>query len=80
MSTSLALQSLLFWRFVQTFGYSGGISLGAGVIGDIYKLEERIVIGVFFSASNTNVERSCVTDVAFSSYTFRVRRCPASWR
>ncbi|KAG1834359.1 major facilitator superfamily domain-containing protein [Suillus subalutaceus] len=39
MSTSL--RSLLFWRFVQTFGCSGGIPLGAGVIGDIYKLEER---------------------------------------
>jgi MFS family permease len=50
MSTSL--QNLLFWRFVQTFGCSGGISLGAGVIGDIYKLEERgSAIGVFFGAA-----------------------------
>jgi MFS family permease len=50
MSTSL--QNLLFWRFVQTFGCSGGISLGAGVIGDIYKLEERgSAIGVFFGAT-----------------------------
>ncbi|KAG1749487.1 MFS general substrate transporter [Suillus lakei] len=50
MSTSL--QSLLFWRFVQTFGCSGGISLGAGVIGDIYKLEERgTAIGVFFGVA-----------------------------
>ena len=51
MSTSL--RSLLFWRFVQTFGCSGGIPLGAGVIGDIYKLEERgTAIGVFFGVSN----------------------------
>ncbi|OAX33669.1 MFS general substrate transporter [Rhizopogon vinicolor AM-OR11-026] len=50
MSTSL--WSLLFWRFVQTFGCSGGMSLGAGVIGDIYKLEERGTgIGIFFGAT-----------------------------
>ncbi|KAG2128846.1 major facilitator superfamily domain-containing protein [Suillus cothurnatus] len=50
MSTSL--RSLLFWRFVQTFGCSGGIPVGAGVIGDIYKLEERgTAIGVFFGAT-----------------------------
>jgi MFS family permease len=37
---------------VQTFGCAGGISLGAGVIGDIYKLEERgTAIGVFFGAT-----------------------------
>ncbi|KAG1862681.1 major facilitator superfamily domain-containing protein [Suillus subluteus] len=50
MSTSL--RSLLFWRFVQTFGCSGGIPLGAGVIGDIDKLEERgTAIGIFFGAT-----------------------------
>jgi MFS family permease len=47
MSTSL--RGLLFWRFIQTFGCSGGMTLGAGVIGDIYKLEERGTgIGIFF--------------------------------
>ncbi|KAG1862677.1 major facilitator superfamily domain-containing protein [Suillus subluteus] len=50
MSTSL--RSLLFWRFVQMLGCSGGIPLGAGVIGDIYKLEEMgTAIGVFFGAT-----------------------------
>ncbi|KAG1848320.1 major facilitator superfamily domain-containing protein [Suillus subalutaceus] len=50
MSTSL--RGLLFWRFVQTFGCSGGLPLGAGVIGDIYKLEERgTAIGIFFGAA-----------------------------
>ncbi|KAG1731239.1 major facilitator superfamily domain-containing protein [Suillus paluster] len=35
-----------------TFGCSGGMSLGAGVIGDIYKLEERgTAIGIFFGAT-----------------------------
>jgi len=50
MSTSL--WSLLFWRFVQTFGCSGSMSLGAGVISDIYKLEERGTgMGIFFGAT-----------------------------
>ncbi|KAJ8588637.1 MFS general substrate transporter [Rhizopogon salebrosus TDB-379] len=50
MSTSLP--SLLFWRFIQSFGCSGGMSLGAGVIGDVYKLEERGTgIGIFFGAT-----------------------------
>ncbi|OAX33673.1 MFS general substrate transporter [Rhizopogon vinicolor AM-OR11-026] len=49
VAISTSLWTLLFWRFVQTFGCSGGISLGAGVIGDIYKLEERGTgIGIFF--------------------------------
>jgi hypothetical protein len=81
MSTSL--RSLLFWRFVQTFGCSGGIPVGAGVIGDIYKLEERgTAIGVFFGVSDPDIERSCRfgTDIAFSGHTFWVCCCPASWR
>ncbi|KAG2070054.1 MFS general substrate transporter [Suillus decipiens] len=52
VALSTSLQSLLFWRFVQTFGCAGGVSLGAGVIGDIYKLEERGTAGgVFFGAT-----------------------------
>jgi MFS family permease len=39
----------MFWRFVQAFGASPGMSVGAGVIGDIYKLEERgQAMGIFF--------------------------------
>ncbi|KAG1718412.1 major facilitator superfamily domain-containing protein [Suillus lakei] len=50
MSTSL--QSLSFWRFVQTFGCAGGVSLGTGVIGDIYELGERgTAIGVFWGVT-----------------------------
>jgi MFS family permease len=41
VASSSDLSSLLFWRFVQTFGCAGGLSLGAAVIGDIYKVEER---------------------------------------
>ncbi|KAG1899963.1 major facilitator superfamily domain-containing protein [Suillus fuscotomentosus] len=50
VALSTSLQSLLFWRFVQMFGCAGALSLGSGVIGDIYKLEERgTAIGIFFS-------------------------------
>ncbi|KAG2108051.1 major facilitator superfamily domain-containing protein [Suillus discolor] len=50
VALSASLQSLLFWRFVQTFGCAGALSLGTGVIGHIYKLEERgTAMGVFFS-------------------------------
>ncbi|KAG1890704.1 major facilitator superfamily domain-containing protein [Suillus fuscotomentosus] len=52
VALSASLQSLLFWRFVQAFGCAGALSLGTGVIGHIYKLEERgTAIGVFFSAA-----------------------------
>lgn len=52
VAMSNSLESLLFWQFIQTFGCSGGLSLGAGVIGDIYKLEERgIGIGIFLGAT-----------------------------
>ncbi|XP_006457565.1 hypothetical protein AGABI2DRAFT_79926 [Agaricus bisporus var. bisporus H97] len=38
---SRTVPHLMAWRFVQAMGASPGISVGAGVIGDIYKLEER---------------------------------------
>ncbi|TFK45914.1 MFS general substrate transporter [Heliocybe sulcata] len=42
---------LMIWRVVQAFGASSGMSVGAAVIGDIYRLEERgTAIGVFFAA------------------------------
>jgi MFS family permease len=40
----------LSWRFIQAIGASPGLSVGAGVIGDIYKLEERgQAMGIFIS-------------------------------
>ncbi|KAF4579722.1 hypothetical protein EYR40_000100 [Pleurotus pulmonarius] len=43
---------LIAWRFIQNVGISASISLGAGVIGDVYKLEERgFPLGFFFGAS-----------------------------
>ncbi|KAF8162629.1 major facilitator superfamily domain-containing protein [Crassisporium funariophilum] len=45
------IPSLLFWRFFQALGASPGLVIGAGVIGDIFKLEERgRAMSVFFAA------------------------------
>ncbi|KAK0490133.1 MFS general substrate transporter [Armillaria luteobubalina] len=41
VALSQTVSQLMVWRFLQTFGASPGLSVGAGVIGDIYKLEER---------------------------------------
>ncbi|PIL33104.1 MFS general substrate transporter [Ganoderma sinense ZZ0214-1] len=42
----------MFWRIVQAFGASSGMSIGAGVIDDIYRLEERgYAMGIFVGAS-----------------------------
>ncbi|KAJ2927322.1 hypothetical protein H1R20_g9772, partial [Candolleomyces eurysporus] len=51
VATATSIPHLLAFRFFQTFGVSSGLSVGAGVIGDIYKLEERgTAMGVFFAA------------------------------
>ena len=44
---------LLFWRFFQAMGASPGSVLGAGVIGDIFMLEERGRAMAFFFAAST---------------------------
>lgn len=52
VALSTDLYSLLFWRFVQTFGCSGSFALGAATIGDIYKVEERgSAMGTFLGVS-----------------------------
>lgn len=49
---SRSTASLMMWRFVQAFGASPGMSVGGGVIGDIYKLEERgTAMGTYFAVS-----------------------------
>ncbi|THV06857.1 MFS general substrate transporter [Dendrothele bispora CBS 962.96] len=51
VALSSSVPSLMIWRFIQTVGGAPGLSVGAGVIGDIYRLEERgSAMGVFFSA------------------------------
>lgn len=53
MVFSRSVRELMFWRFFQTFGASPGISVGAGVIGDIYRLEQRgTAMGVFLAVSD----------------------------
>ncbi|TBU29305.1 MFS general substrate transporter [Dichomitus squalens] len=52
VANSHSVPTLMFWRFVQAFGTSSAMSVGAGVIGDIYRLEERgYAMGIFFGAS-----------------------------
>ncbi|KAI0294293.1 MFS general substrate transporter [Multifurca ochricompacta] len=43
---------LIIFRVVQAFGGGGGMSVGAGVISDIYGVEQRgAAMGIFFAAS-----------------------------
>ena len=50
VATAASIPALVFWRFMQSIGASPGLVLGAGVIGDIYKLEERgRAMGIFFA-------------------------------
>ena len=41
VAAAQSIPSLLFWRFFQSMGASIGPVIGAAVIGDIFKLEER---------------------------------------
>ncbi|KAH6919114.1 major facilitator superfamily domain-containing protein [Coprinopsis sp. MPI-PUGE-AT-0042] len=51
VACAVTVPQLLFWRFFQAFGVSCGLAVGAAVIGDIYKLEERgTATGIFFAA------------------------------
>ncbi|KAF5317672.1 hypothetical protein D9619_012519 [Psilocybe cf. subviscida] len=51
VATSQSITELMIWRFVQAIGASPGQAVGAGVIADIYKLEERgQAMGIFFAA------------------------------
>jgi len=52
VSLARDISSLLFWKFLQALGTSPGLVVGAGVIGDIYKLEERgRAMSVFLAVS-----------------------------
>ncbi|KAF8127199.1 major facilitator superfamily domain-containing protein [Boletus edulis] len=63
------LNSLLFWRFVQTFGCAGGYALGAATIGDIYKVEERgTAMGTFAGAMLIGLATAPPIGGAFAEY------------
>ncbi|KAF9009714.1 major facilitator superfamily domain-containing protein [Cyathus striatus] len=50
VAMSRNISQLLICRFIQSLGASPGISIGAAVIGDIYKLEERgLAMGIYFA-------------------------------
>lgn len=52
VASSQSISQLMFFRFVQAFGASSGLSVGSGAISDIYKLEERgAAMGIFFAVS-----------------------------
>jgi MFS family permease len=49
VASARSITALLVWRVFQAFGCSSGMSVGASVIGDIYRLEERgTAMGIFF--------------------------------
>jgi len=51
VAASQTIPQLMAWRFVQAIGASPVLAIGPGVIGDIYKLEERgQALGILFSA------------------------------
>lgn len=55
VATARSVPALMLWRVIQALGASSGMSVGAGVIGDIYKLEERgRAMGIFFGVSPTS--------------------------
>ncbi|KDQ59898.1 hypothetical protein JAAARDRAFT_126502 [Jaapia argillacea MUCL 33604] len=64
---------LMAWRVIQSLGASSALSVGAGVIGDIYKLEERgAAMGVFFGA--------CLLGPAIAPIAGGVAAHLSSWR
>ncbi|KAK0186140.1 MFS general substrate transporter [Armillaria mellea] len=52
VALSRNVPEMMVCRFIQAFGTSGGMSVGAAVIGDVYKLTERgTAMGIFFGAT-----------------------------
>lgn len=50
VASSNSVTQLMVSRIVQAAGASAGMSVGSGVIGDIYRLEERgFVMGIYFA-------------------------------
>ncbi|KAF9043988.1 MFS general substrate transporter [Panaeolus papilionaceus] len=51
VASAPTVPTMMIWRFIQALGSSPGLAVGAGVIGDIYKLEERgTALGIYFAA------------------------------
>ncbi|KIY48200.1 MFS general substrate transporter [Fistulina hepatica ATCC 64428] len=73
VGAAITVPELMIWRFLQAFGTSPGWVVGVGVIGDIYKLEERgFAMGIFFGVSLLGPAVAPVTGGFMAHY--------ASWR
>jgi MFS family permease len=51
------MPELLFWRIWQCAGASPGLAVGAAVIGDVFKLEERGTAMGFFLAVSLHIAK-----------------------
>ncbi|KAF9222435.1 MFS general substrate transporter [Gyrodon lividus] len=73
VASSTSIPALFFWRFVQSFGCSGRLALGSGVVGDLYPLEERgAALGMFFGVILLGTMAAPTIGGVFTTY--------ASWR
>ncbi|KAG2021362.1 multidrug transporter, variant 3 [Coprinopsis cinerea AmutBmut pab1-1] len=73
VSLAQSVPELMVWRFIQAMGAGPGGSVGAGTIGDIYKLEERgRAMSVYFLA--------CLLGVALAPLAGGYAAHYASWR
>ncbi|XP_006459045.1 hypothetical protein AGABI2DRAFT_66467 [Agaricus bisporus var. bisporus H97] len=64
---------LIIWRFLQAMGVAPFTSVGAGVIGDIYKLEERgAVLGTYFVLKFSNTTLARCTGIVAHHWSWRV--------
>ncbi len=63
----------MFWRVIQAFGASSGLSVGAGAISDMYRLEERgQAMGIFFGVRVQRPPSSCAgADLGISGVPLR---------
>ncbi|KAJ7678887.1 MFS general substrate transporter [Mycena polygramma] len=70
---SRSIPELMIFRFFQALGAAPGLSVGAGVIGDIYALEKRgTAMGIFFGA--------CLLGPALSPLAGGLAAHYSSWR
>ena len=74
VAAAQSIPSLLFWRFFQSMGASIGPVIGAAVIGDIFKLEERgRAVGVSLGVGKS--DNPLFTSDVLSLFRFIKRAC-----
>ena len=81
VASSRTIPQLLLWRFIQSMGAAPGVSVGAGVIGDIYKLEERgQAMGIFISVRHFTSLLKLGFNAGFLGYSFGTDFGSLCWR